>query len=230
MGCGTGEAMHCASQTFRTLFLATALMVAGTRSPAAAPVISVAPEIALTRLKEGNMRFAKAEVSSGKPTAARRRETVLSQAPFAAIVGCSDSRTAPEILFDQNLGDLFVVRTAGQVVDTYALGSLEYAVEHLGVRLIVVLGHERCGALQAAVDGDSAPGHLGALVADLQPSVRIARGQPGDLVANAIHEHVREVAAKIRREARFGEFGGQVQIVVGSYDPQTGKVGWTVGP
>lgn len=217
--------------TFRTLLLvAAALSIGGAGAPAAAPAHSVPPEVALARLKEGNARFTKAEVSSSKPTAARRRETATSQSPFAVIVGCSDSRTSPEILFDQNLGDLFVVRAAGELVDAYALGSIEYAVEHLGSRLIVVLGHERCGAVGAAIAGDSAPGHIGALVRDLQPAVRVARGQPGDLLANAIHENAREIAVKIRREARFGELGSQVRVVTGFYDLQTGKVEWAAEP
>ena len=93
---------------------------------------SVAPDEALNRLKAGNERFAKSKESSSKPVAARRAKTAQEQHPFAIIVGCADSRTAPEIIFDQNIGDLFVVRTAGNLVDDYALGSIEYAVEHLG--------------------------------------------------------------------------------------------------
>ena len=107
---------------------------------------SVNPDEALNRLKAGNERFARTKVSAGKPVAARRIATAKAQHPFAIIVACADSRTSPEIVFDQNIGDLFVVRTAGNLVDDYALGSIEYAVEHLGSRLIVVLGHERCGA------------------------------------------------------------------------------------
>ena len=116
------------------------------------PVASVSPEVALARLKEGNARFVAQAVSAGKPTAARRAETAQTQAPFAIIVGCADSRTAPELVFDQNLGDLFVVRTAGNLVDDHGLGSIEYAVDHLGTRLIVVLGHSRCGAVKAALE------------------------------------------------------------------------------
>jgi carbonic anhydrase len=106
---------------------------------------SVTPDEALSRLKTGNERFAGSKESTGKPVAARRAETAKEQHPFAIIVGCADSRAAPEIIFDQSIGDLFVIRTAGNLVDDYALGSIEYGVEHLGARLIVVLGHERCG-------------------------------------------------------------------------------------
>src|SRR5881392_439655 len=146
------------------------------------PVASVSADAALAKLKEGNLRFASSEVSQSKPTAARRAETAQEQHPFAIVLGCADSRTAPEIIFDQNIGDLFVVRTAGNLVDDYALGSIEYAVDHLGVRLIVVLGHERCGAVGAAMAGNSAPGHINALVRDIQPAVQAAKSRTGDVL------------------------------------------------
>lgn len=188
---------------------------------------SVPPDEALSRLKAGNERFASSKESAGKPVAARRAETAQAQHPFALVVGCADSRTAPEIVFDQNIGDLFVVRTAGNLVDDYALGSIEYAVEHLGVRLIVVLGHERCGAVTAALAGPSAPGHMNALVRDIQPAVAATKGKEGDRLANAIHENDAAVAAKIRKQAQLGELASPVRIVEGYYDLDTGKVEWT---
>ena len=188
---------------------------------------SVTADDALGRLKTGNERFATSKVSAGKPVAARRAETAQAQHPFAIIVACADSRTAPEIVFDQNIGDLFVIRTAGNLVDDYALGSIEYGVEHLGVRLIVVLGHERCGAVTAALASDSAPGHINALVRDIQPAVAASKGKEGDALANAIHENDAAVAAKIRKEAQLGEHAAQVKVVEGYYDLDTGKVEWT---
>jgi carbonic anhydrase len=187
---------------------------------------SVTPDEALAWLKAGNQRFANATVSGGKPTAARRAETAKGQNPFAIIVGCADSRTAPEIVFDQNIGDLFVVRTAGNLVDDYALGSIEYAVEHLGSRLIVVLGHQRCGAVQAALAGGEAPGHIHALVSAIQPAVEATKGKPGDPLANAIHENDALVAEKIRKKAKFGDLASQVRVIEGYYDLHTGKVEW----
>jgi carbonic anhydrase len=166
-------------------------------------------------------------MSAGKPVAARRRETAQTQHPFAIIVGCADSRTAPEIIFDQTIGDLFVIRTAGNLVDDYALGSIEYAVEHLGTRLIVVLGHERCGAVTAALSGGSAPGHINSFVRDIQPAVTASKGKDGDALKNAIHENDAEVAAKIRKQAELGELSSQVRVVEGYYDLDTGKVEWT---
>src|SRR5205085_8999251 len=130
--------------------------------------------------KAGNERFSAAEISAGKAVAARRAETAKEQHPFAIVIACADSRTAPEIIFDENIGDLFVIRSAGNLVDDYALGSIEYAVDHFGTRLIVVLGHERCGAVSAALAGDSAPGHIDSLVRDIQPAVTATKGKGGD--------------------------------------------------
>jgi carbonic anhydrase len=189
-------------------------------------ISSVPPDEAVKRLKEGNERFAKSNVIGEKPVAARRTETAKGQNPFAIVVGCADSRTAPEIVFDQTIGDLFVVRAAGNLVDDYALGSIEYAVEHLGARLIVVLGHERCGAVTAALAGDSAPGHINSLVRDIQPAVAASKGKEGDAVANAIHANDSLVATKIRTQAQLGELASQVKIVEAYYDLDTGKVEW----
>jgi carbonic anhydrase len=190
------------------------------------PATSVSADDALARLKTGNERFASSKVSSGKPVAARRAETARDQHPFAIIVGCADSRTAPEIIFDQSIGDLFVIRTAGNLVDDYALGSIEYAVGNLGTRLIVVLGHARCGAVKAALGGDSAPGHVNSLVRDIQPAITAAKGKDGDALANAIHENDAEVAAKIKKQAQLGELASEVKIVEGYYNLDTGKVEW----
>jgi carbonic anhydrase len=187
---------------------------------------SVSPDVALARLKEGNARFVANPVSKGKPTAARRAETAASQHPLAIIVGCSDSRTAPELVFDQNLGDLFVVRTAGNLVDDHALGSIEYAVEHLGARLIVVLSHERCGAVKAALGSATAPGHIDSLVRDIQPAVKAAKRDRGDALANTVKENAGLVAEKIGKEAEFGEHKAEVRIVTGYYHLDSGEVQW----
>ena len=205
----------------------TAIVLSGWATAADHTTQSVAPDEALTRLKAGNDRFAQSKVSIGKPVAARRAETAQDQHPFAIIVGCADSRTAPEIIFDQNIGDLFVIRTAGNLVDDYALGSIEYAVDHLGTRLIVVLGHERCGAVTAALAGGSAPGHVNSLVRDIQPAVAASKGKEGDALTNAIHENDAEVADKIRKQAQLGELAPQIRIVEGYYDLDTGKVEWS---
>ena len=191
------------------------------------PAPSISADDALVKLKEGNLRFATSDVSQGKPTTARRKETAQAQHPFAIIVGCADSRVAPELIFDQNLGDLFVVRTAGNLVDDHALGSIEYAVAHLGTRLIVVLGHSSCGAVKAALESDHAPGHVESLVRDIQPAVKVAKSKPGDALAAAITENARQVAAKINAEAALGDFAKEVRVISAVYDLETGRVEWT---
>jgi len=190
------------------------------------PAASVGADAALAKLKEGNARFVSNKVSEGKPTAARRAETAEAQHPYAIIVGCADSRTPPEIIFDQNIGDLFVVRTAGNLVDEHGLGSIEYAVEHLGARLVVVLGHTRCGAVTAALASDTAPGHIQSLVRDIQPAVKAAKGKNGDATNLTAAENAALMAAKIRSEADLGDLAREVRIVSAVYDLGTGKVEW----
>jgi carbonic anhydrase len=188
------------------------------------PAASVGADAALAKLKEGNVRYVSSKVSAGKPTAARRAETAQSQHPFAIILGCADSRTSPEIIFDQNIGDIFVDRNAGNLVDDHTLGTIEYAVEHLGVRLIVVLGHERCGAVQAAVASDSAPGHIQSLVRDIQPAVQAVKGKPGDQVHLAVAENARLMAEEIRAKGNFGDIAKDLKIIPAVYDLDSGKV------
>jgi len=187
---------------------------------------SVGTEAALAKLKEGNARFVTNKVSTAKPTAAKRVETARAQHPFAIILGCADSRTSPEIIFDQNIGDLFVVRTAGNLVDDHALGSIEYAVAHLGARLIVVLGHQRCGAVIAAMAGDTAPGHVQSLVRDIQPAVQAVKDKQVDATDLAIAENARLMADKIRTEAALGDLAKDVRIISAVYNLDTGKVEW----
>jgi len=190
------------------------------------PAAAVSADAALAKLNEGNLRFATSEVSQSKPTAARRAETAQEQHPFAIILGCADSRTAPELIFDQNLGDLFVIRTAGNLVDDHALGSIEYAVAHLGARLVVVLGHQRCGAVKAALESDHAPGHIESLVRDIQPAVKAAKGKPGDPLSATVAENARQVAAQIKAKAALSDLAKEVRIVSAVYDLDTGKIDW----
>lgn len=188
------------------------------------PAPGVSAEDALKKLTEGNARFTKGKVSKGKPTAEKRAETAQAQHPFAIIVGCADSRTSPELVFDQNIGDLFVVRTAGNLVDDHGLGSIEYAVAHLGARLVVVLGHERCGAVKAALASDTAPGHVNSLVRDIQPAVKAVKGKEGSAMDLTIAANSRLIAAKIRAEANLGELEKEVLVVSAVYDLDDGIV------
>src|SRR5437879_7365348 len=136
--------------TFNVLAIIACSSVVALVLAAEHPAASVSADAALAKLNEGNLRFATSEVSQSKPTAARRAETAQEQHPFAIILGCADSRTAPELIFDQNLGDLFVIRTAGNLVDDPALGSIQYAVAPLGAPLVAAHGPQRSGAVKAA--------------------------------------------------------------------------------
>lgn len=160
---------------------------------------SSAAGTALDALIEGNRRFAAGASAHPNHDPGRRSEVAKGQHPRAAIVACSDSRVGPEIVFDQGLGDIFVVRTAGNLIDAIGLGSLEYAAAHLGVPLIVVVGHSRCGAVKAAAESSTAAGCLSAVVSALAPSIERMRGCPGDLLEAASRENVRSTVAALER-------------------------------
>jgi carbonic anhydrase len=214
----------------RVLLASILLSLCGAAYAKDAPTVSVSPEAALLRLKTGNARFVTEAVSQGRPNAARREATAKAQHPFAIIVTCADSRTAPELVFDQNIGDIFVVRSAGNVIDDHALGGIEFAVKTFGTRLIVVLGHQSCGAVKAALTGDTAPGHIGSILRDIQPAVTEAKSQEGDLLTNAIKDNARLIAAKIGKEAELGDQKSEVRIVSGYYELDTGHVEWLESP
>jgi carbonic anhydrase len=161
----------------------------------------------------------------------RRAQVAPCQQPLAAILSCADSRVPPELVFDQGLGDLFVIRVAGNTADDVALGSLEYAVEHLGVRLVMVLGHERCGAVQAAHDlvtkGEQLPGHIAALVVTIVPAVQAAQTMSGDVVDNAVTANVRMVTAQVRTTVPILSSHvqkGALNVVGARYDLESGAV------
>jgi carbonic anhydrase len=177
----------------------------------------VSPDEALARLKEGNKRAASGRFAHPRHAPSTRTAVAKTQHPFAVVVSCSDSRVPPELVFDQGIGDLFVVRTAGEVLDSSGLGSIEYAVDHLGPRLIVVLGHERCGAVQAAVDGGAAPPHVASIIQAIQPAVEEARRAGGDTVDLAVRANVRRVVRQVSEDVK-------VKVVGMVYDLDTGKV------
>jgi len=184
-------------------------------------------EQATQRLLEGNKRYVEAKATHPNQTPARRGEVANGQHPFAAVVSCADSRVPPEIVFDQGLGDLFVVRLAGDIIDDATLGSLEYAVEHLGVASIVVLGHERCGAVDAAVKGGEAPGHIGTLIKAIQPAVDKAKTQPGDVLDNAVRANVANAVEQLKSSAPILKEAiekGSLSIVGARYDLDDGAV------
>ncbi len=193
------------------------------------------PESVLARLREGNERFVK-----GQPSLLSRRRPAdfaalaEGQAPMAVIVGCADSRVAPELIFDQGVGDLFVVRVAGNIVSgagASVKGSIEYAVAELGVRLIVVLGHSQCGAVKAAIEhidaNDALPGAIGDLIAPIRPAVLAAKGLPGDKLANVIKANVEKGVERLKTLdpiiAKLVK-SGELQVKGGVYELRDGKV------
>jgi len=221
----------------RRLVAAFALApIAGTafsrRSRAAAPAAQISADAARQRLIAGNARYV-----AGKPLrmdhASRREAVAPAQMPFAIVLGCSDSRVPPEILFDQGLGDIFTVRVAGNIADDLAIGSMEYAVEHFATPLIIVLGHQHCGAVGAAVaavaSGTLPPPHIASLVSALRPAVEASKGMPGDPVENAITTHVRQTVDALKASGPVladAVARGRLAIAGAEYHLATGRVGF----
>ena len=198
---------------------------------AAPPPNAIAPADALKRVMEGNARYV-ANNPTEKDFSAGRAARSQAQYPIATILGCADSRVAPELLFDQGPGDLFVNRVAGNIVTRNLLASLEYGVQFLGAPLIIVLGHSACGAVDAAIKtamtDTKLPGHLPELVAAIKPSVALAeRNKTGTLLDNAIVENVKQQVARLKTSAPIVQKAYRdktIEIVGGVYDIATGKV------
>lgn len=189
------------------------------------------PDAALGLLMEGNARYV-ANTPRVRDFSATRAMTALGQKPFAAVLGCADSRVAPELAFDQNPGDLFVVRVAGNFVTTDGLGSLEFGAAVLGTRLILVLGHTSCGAVVATVEalqkGNTLPGHIADLVSAMKPGIAPAlTSGASDLVAQATIDNIRFNVARLGKESPILAdlvARGQLRVIGGLYDLATGKV------
>ena len=190
---------------------------------------NVTAESALAELTAGNAHHVAHRYQHPHETLERQRELASGQSPHAEILSCADSRVPPELIFDQGLGDLFIIRVAGNVVSDTELGSLEYGAEHLHVPLLVVLGHQHCGAVTAAVEGGEAEGHIAALVNLLRPAVEKTQGMPGDHVENAVKANVEMVVKQLRSStpvlAKLVS-EGKLKVVGAVYSLDTGKVTW----
>lgn len=189
------------------------------------------PGEALRRLMEGNQRWVSFARTHPNQTRERREAGAQGQQPFASVAGCIDSRVAPEMVFDRGIGDLLVARTAGQVIDKAVLGSLEYGAEELHIPLIMVLGHEKCGAVAATIDviekNASVPEGIATLVNAIKPAVEQAHGQPGDLLKNSVIANVKlEVASLKASKPVLADLvdRGKLRIVGGYYNLGTGVV------
>lgn len=231
----------------RTMLGLTAVTAGAAMVASAAPAIAAAdtaaatakqsmtPDQALAKLIDGNRRFVADQISSSDITTKRRLEIAKSQSPFAVLIGCADSRVGPEHLFGGGLGELFIVRTAGNYVDDAGYGSVAYAVAALNTPLIVVLGHERCGAVDAATklvtDNAQLPPSLTRMVKPILPAVIDAKASLGtktDLVDHAIHMNVRHVVRGLRETSdpilAAPLKAGKVKVVGAYYDLDTGAV------
>lgn len=192
---------------------------------AIAPV-SLSPDAALQKLVEGNQRFVQHQPQYPDQSAGRLQEVAQAQHPFATVLSCADSRVPAEIIFDQGIGDIFDVRIAGNIATPEAIGSIEYAVALLGTPLLMVLGHERCGAVTAAVQNQSLPGEISTFVKAILPAVKRIKDQPGDAVDNAVAANVQYQIEQLQRSPLLMERlqSGFLKIVGGRYDLDTGAV------
>jgi carbonic anhydrase len=190
---------------------------------------TASPEEIWQDLMAGNKRFAEGKML-GRDVITARAKTAPAQHPYVMVLCCADSRLSPELIFDENIGDLFVVRTAGNVADEIALGSLEYAVEHLGSRMLVVLGHEKCGAVSATLSGEAMPtANLAALVKKIKPGIEKLKGlvQGETLLGLAVEANVHHSASDVIEHSpiiRHDVATGKFTVAKAVYDLATGQV------
>lgn len=188
------------------------------------------PDQALRLLLEGNKRYTRGRLLHPRQSLKRLSEVAKGQHPFAIILGCADSRVAPEVLFDQGLGDLFVVRVAGNIASDDAVGSIEFAVEEFKTSLIVVLGHERCGAVKATLDvlgkEGKIPGHIGSLVEAIRPVAEELKNSYGDVLDNVVTGNVKHVVQQLMKSEILNEHlkSGSLKVIGARYDLDDGNV------
>ena len=183
----------------------------------------------LRELKAGNDHHVAKRYDHPHQTAARQSELAESQHPHAIVLSCADSRVAPEIILDQGLGDLFDIRVAGNIASDTELASIEYAAEHLHTPVLVVMGHQKCGAVTAAAESGEAGGHLPSLLKLIRPAVESAKGKPGDLIDNAVRINVENVVRQVRgSKPVLAELvaHGTLTVVGAVYSLDTGKITW----
>jgi len=201
--------------------------------------IQYTPEECIARLKNGNLRFAEGKAKRPRADASRRVETVNGgQHPIAVVIACADSREPVELIFDQGIGDVFVIRVAGNVCNTDEIGSAEYATEHLGVPVCVVLGHTHCGAVTAAVTNAELHSHVGALVNGIKPAVALAQKEhpelkDKELVPAATEANIRQSIRNLQAHSPIINrlvASGKLRIEGGVYDLENGQIVWLDSP
>ncbi len=190
------------------------------------PYEQLTPDLARQRLVAGNQRFVQKKRENPNQTLARLQEVALGQKPFAAILGCADSRVPTEIIFDQGLGDLFVCRVAGNISSPEEIGSLEFGSAVLGAKIIMVLGHGNCGAVQATLDNAEVPGKIGNILNAIRPALAELPQPPATTLEQATIANVRYQMSRLKGSPVLQELvqKKQMMIVGGYYEIQTGRV------
>ncbi|RAM51313.1 MAG: carbonic anhydrase [Hapalosiphonaceae cyanobacterium JJU2] len=208
----------------------TGVLTAGVGSQLVSPPKAIAtndisPDKALQELIQGNERFVKRKQKS-RNHYTRLAEVAKGQKPFASILGCADSRVPSEIIFDQGFGDLFVCRVAGNIATPEETGSLEFGSLVLGSKVIMVVGHEKCGAVDATIKGAQVPGQIGSLLAAIQPGIEQSKNQPGDKLENACKANILAQVENLKKSTVLAQLikENKLKIVGGYYDLDTGKV------
>ncbi|NJM69043.1 MAG: carbonic anhydrase [Scytonema sp. RU_4_4] len=214
--------------------LGTGILTAGISSNLVVPERAVAqkekkditPDQALQSLIEGNQRFVTRKRRNPNQTVTRLVEVAKGQKPFASVLGCADSRVPAEIVFDQGLGDLFVCRVAGNVATPEEIGSLEFGSLVLGAKVIMVLGHKRCGAVDATIKGAQVPGHISSLLDAIKLGVERSKNVPGDKVENACKANILVQVEKLKSSTVLSQLidAGKVKVVGAYYDLDNGTV------
>jgi carbonic anhydrase len=211
--------------------IGTGILAARVGADVVAPEPAIAqndltPDAALKKLMDGNKRFLDKKRQSPNQDFGRLSEVAAAQTPFAAILGCADSRFPSEIIFDQGLGDLFVCRVAGNVATAEEIGSLEFGTLVLGAKVLVVIGHKRCGAVEATIKGGQVPGQIGSLLEAIKPAVESSKNQPGDRQENACKANIILQTRKLKASPVISQLiqDKKLKVVGGYYDLDTGAV------
>lgn len=226
--------MNTSKQVARHIFKFIFLAVITSFLFAAAAEAALNPEEAVKKLKDGNQRYVAGKATHPNQTQSRRKETVGGQHPFASVLACSDAREPVEIIFDQGIGDIFVIRVAGNVVETIEIGSIEYGVAHLNTPVVLVLGHTHCGAVAAAVKDAQVQGSIVPLVEMIIPAVYTAKEKDpklvGDkLMARATEENIwQSIENLISRSSIIREAikKGKLQVLGAIYNIEDGTIDW----
>ncbi|WP_341733717.1 carbonic anhydrase [Microcoleus sp. EPA2] len=211
--------------------IGTGILAAKVGADVAAPEPAIAqneltPDAAMKKLMDGNKRFVDKKRQSPNQDLPRLLEVAIAQKPFAAILGCADSRFPSEIIFDQGLGDLFVCRVAGNVATPEEIGSLEFGTLVLGAKVLVVIGHKRCGAVDATIKGAQVPGQIGSLLDAIKPAVESSKNTAGDRLENASKANVVLQTNRLKASPVISKLiaENKLKVVGGYYDLDTGAV------